>query len=210
MTTWWSRARVWVSPLIPYAKGLLLVFIGVLLIPIFNLNEFWVRVIGVLMEVLGLWTVLSEIRQTRTTFGLPGFFETFIAWVKRVPIPGRRRVITAEVHAAEMAISAASATARIAASEDADLEVKVRVLRENVDALYQLVSDLRDKMRDLDNRAKKDLREETRKLGAELEKLEERLNLVHTGGLDISFLGVIYVFAGMVLETFPTEIASLL
>jgi hypothetical protein len=191
---------VWMALLVVVLAGIIAIHAGV--------SEIQARLTGLVLQLLGLLTVVYGIRETRKLFGRPSFRQLLREWLSRFPRWRRDAFIYAGSGA--MTISGGSATAHVWSNIDpaAPIEERVNALTRNVERMNERIIHIQK-----ENDA--ELRKHTESLRQEQESRKEgddqlnmRLEAAETGGLHISFIGVIWIFLGLILSTVSPEIAQ--
>jgi hypothetical protein len=175
-----------------------------------GVTEREVRFVGLLLQILGIGTVAWGIRKTRALFGRPTLVGQFHAWLRRVPVYGGR-VVFANVN---ITIPGASLHARGYASAtvgpDASLEARTEALEKTVKLINERIDHTQNEM-DQKFRSQADLlRQEEQTRTRDDQAIHEKLEASETGGLDISAIGALWLFVGVMLRTAAPEIAKCL
>lgn len=203
---WKARGR-WLAErrLLWITLGTLLAAIGAA--ALFGLSEQSIRLAGLALEIAGLATVASGIRDTRLFFGQPGMVSIFYAWIKR--FPGRRRdavALGASIQMGAIGMAAfgygwhdAGASASIE-ERLAVAEKNLGVVRKNLDLATERFG---TEIRALQGRVK----EESKTREVAIRELGTKLEVSETGGLHVATMGLVWLFAGMLLSTASQEIA---
>lgn len=167
-----------------------------------------IRLTGLILQWLGLLTVVDGIQKTRKLFGCPSLLQLLREKVAR--FPRWRRDAFVHVGTGAMIASCGSATAHVWSNIDpaAPIEERVNALTRNVERMNERIIHIQK-----ENDA--ELRKHTESLRQEQESRKEgddqlnmRLEAAETGGLHISFIGVIWIFLGLILSTVSPEIAQ--
>jgi hypothetical protein len=164
------------------------------------------RITGGVLQLAGVLTVFFGIQKTRKLFGLPLALDSAKQWWLKRP---RLRVTVHTVSARAVAGVFATAATGLVTQPKRPLttEERVNALEEAHKALKQQVEQLSNKL-ETDLRQQKDaLTQEQNARSTEDQKIRERLELAHTGGLSLSGVGAVWLFVGVILSTFPPELA---
>jgi len=173
-------------------------------------SEVQVRVSGLFLQSFGVATVAFGLHRIRKMFGRPSLVTSLKAWLSRLP-----RWIRKAVMAADTASISASGSITVESQwsifdPDSLIEAQVGELAKNVERLKVGLIAVK---KDIDSRAREqaDALQREQQLRAEHdEKLQALLEAAETGGLHISFVGVIWLLFGLLLSSVPREIAQLL
>ena len=169
--------------------------------------ELQVRLSGLALQCLGVGIVAFDLYRTRKLFGRLGIATTVKAWCSRFPhwrgkaVPGTARIsgrgaLTAQGRPWSEVITSTSLAAQVDA-----LTTKVEWLRKLLVAAEADRHSLARKQDDALQSEQQLRADHDEKLGALLESAE-------TGGLHISFVGLIWLLFGILLSSVPGEIAQ--
>ena len=200
---WLAEARyTWV------ALGVILVAMVVSLRP--QTPESVIRLTGLVLQVLGIATVIWGISATRALFGRPSLASKLGSWLGRCPL--LRKNVTIAVGAASLSISGCRAKAHNThrPGPDPTIEARIESLERNVVLIHDRISNTQKEMDNEFRKMSESLmgEEHTRKI--EDDAIRERLEATGTGGVHISAIGAAWLFVGVVLSTAAIEIAHLL
>lgn len=175
-------------------------------------KEFHIKLAGLILQLMGAYTVAYEIYQTRKHFGQPGilektahFLNDFFALFKNEPI----QVIAGFAELGALVVSGRGHTEFKAKLNDS-LERRVEILEEGLkdmsDRLVQAQKEYDEKLEEHSRLIKKE--GSLRTHGIEDIKLE--LKMLYTGCLHISSMGLVWLTLGIVIATVPEQIAKIL
>jgi hypothetical protein len=210
MIAMWKALWVWLAE-----KKILWLTLGVASSSVFvafvlHPNETGVRRMGWVLELLGLGTVAWDIHQVRQEFGQPGFFDSFLDWLRRMPGPWQRG---AELQA-HIRVPGIRAHGRLSGwhelPSEASLEVRLDTAERNLQILR---TELQHTQREFDDEKavlERSLSEEQQAREAADVAITQRLEAAHTGGLYISAMGLVWLAMGLTLSTIPAELLDLL
>jgi hypothetical protein len=169
-----------------------------------------VRWTGLVLQLLGIVTVIIGIEQTRNLFNHPSLLSIAVAWFKQFP-PFKRNIV---MGAAAGAVGLAGMKARGYVTSNpppnASLEDRVVSLERNVGHLNKRIDDAFQEIDKAENEHKAALEKETEQRVAEDSKIAAKLEMSGTGGLHISAMGALWLFVGVILGTGSVEIAKCL
>jgi hypothetical protein len=164
---------------------------------------------GLFLQWLGIGTVAYGVRKTRQLFGLPSIWSLFRAWLSRIP-PWRGRVI-AVTGTGDLNLAGGIARMEVWTNVDpsAAVEKQIEAVTKNVDRLRNRLNQLQDELdKGLREHSEALRREETARAKDD-EHLRQRLHAAETGGLHITFTGVVWLLLGVLLATLPQEVVAL-
>lgn len=169
-----------------------------------------VRLVGLVLQLLGIVTVVWGIVETREFFGMQSPLKLLLQWLSRFPL--RRRTIAVAVGEAVEASDALSARGHTSWPIDptALLEQRVSALERNLSLVQERISTFQAEFDRTAQALKDQLRFEQQYRLALSHELHSQLKTYGTGGLHISAIGAAWVFFGTVFGTASIEISALL
>lgn len=196
-------------------------FWGALLLPTFivvecvavSVNNGWplasaLTVAGFLIGLSGLLLVALGLSRTRRLFGRPSHLSRFRAWGRDavgLVVEGRRVI----------AVAAATGAFSVAGSASAEFTIQRRTLEGRIEELERRATAVERKIEEVRAEATRRL-EETRaamlnedtEIRTSVAALSKRLEEFSVGGLDLEFMGLVWLMAGSGLSTFYERIAE--
>lgn len=168
------------------------------------------RIAGLVLQLLGIATVVWEIRQTRTLFGRPSILGLAYNWLIQFP-RYRPKVIsgTATVHGGGVGLRARGGGWSNAGS-GATVEKRIDTLEKNVERLRKQLGETEQELRKQIKAQASALNEEKETRAKEDKAIRDVLEDTETGGLRVSLMGVIWVLVGIIMSTIPSELSQLL
>ncbi len=171
-------------------------------------SESRIRMTGLALELIGIGTVAFGIRDTRKLFKLKPLATVFREWFDRRP-RWRRDV---EFQAEGSVIASASGNLRARAwtrmDSTAPLDAQLAAVISNVERLAEDVARLDDRIDAEARQRAQAIQQEQQVRAKDDHDLRSHLEAAHTGGLHLSFMGVIVLLVGAILSTLATEIAT--
>ncbi len=200
------EAKKWVRWLLALCRWLLeprLFWITVLALGVAVIAAIWLRSepafrwIGLFLQLVGVFTVAWNIRDTGEQFDRPGFLALAAQWLRRRPRIGSS-VTVLSAGAASISFSSGKARADIwqNTSSDADLEARIDAVEKN---LTRVKGQLHELERETDKRLEQqnNALEQERQVRAKVDgDILEKLKTSAVGGLHISTVGVVCLFVG--------------
>ena len=203
VASWLAEAKLlWVATGIPIAFLLPVLFL--------QLTEPQTRLVGLLLQLLGLSTVLHGISQTSRLFNLPPPAAVASNWLKSFPRFRMEGAIGRMIGQVGELNLAGRVEARHQAGANATLEDRVRVLESNFGLLDQRVYDVQGLIDETNRRSNEALATERHAREHDFRDLSEKLTLTETGGLYISLMGLIWLMLGLIITTASLEISRAL
>jgi len=167
------------------------------------------RYAGLLYQWLGIGTVAYGLRETRMLFEHPTIRSLACDWWSRFPrwrAHVNLAVGTAHIHAqgnrARILVKATPACGT-------PLEERVRLLEQGVDRINDQLWQLDERTESDSQRLTSEITSERSRREAEDVQIRRLLEEALAGGLRIEWMGVFWLFLGVMLGTVPTDIASL-
>ena len=208
MWPWLKRVAEWIAKarLLWLAVGVVVVAGIVSLRP--GTSEPVVRWTGLVLQLLGIATVIIGIEQTRRLFNHPSLLSIAKAWLGEFP-PYKRRIVMA-AGAGSFGISGAKARGYLTSNPppDASIEDRLVSLERNVGHLNKRIDDASEELDKAQSEQTAALEKETQERIAEDTKIASKLEVSGTGGLHISAMGALWLFVGVTLGTGSAEIAK--
>lgn len=211
-------------PLIDYSRRLwrwiaslwqLLLALGVpaaflLLLLLAGATEPRLRIGGMVFELLGLLAVALGLRETRRFFGLPSLRERAGAVLRAFPTLRRKEIIGTSVGSLGAATATGEMTVWHGPDGDQSVEARLRAAEQNLLNVHNSLVATRTQLKGEIAERKRVLDAEVAARSAENLLIREQLKLAHTGGLDLSATGALWLAIGLVLSTASAEILRLL
>lgn len=165
------------------------------------------RVIGMILQLAGVWIAVWALLGVREFFGLPTFGLVLRDWWKRRP--GWRQHYTLTAGSANMTLGAATGNMRgaVTYSRSMPTEQWLRVLTDAVEGLQRSLGDIDEKHTAAVKAIERDVQDLSDKSATETAKVEEKLKSVQTGGVAWGLIGALLVALGTVLTAVPVELA---
>lgn len=169
-----------------------------------------VRITGLVLQVLGIVTVVWGIVETRDFFGMLSPYRSFMEWATRFPL--RSPVVTGSMSASTSLGDALSARGHTSWPIDpsAPIETRLAALERNLPLIQERITNLQAEFDRSMRSLKDDLHFEQQHRQALSVELRGHLKSYGTGGLHVSAIGAAWVFVGTVFSTASVEIAAFL
>jgi hypothetical protein len=208
-----TRLRSWSTALLSWLAEahLLWLALGVVALALVaslhrGTTDLQIRSDGLVLQLLGIGTVAHGIHETRKFFGRPGILSLLRDWLSRFP-RWRRQVIVG-TGTGSLGLASLHARAHVWTPMDplAPVDAQVKALIQNVERLNQSLIQVQQEMDAALGRVTAALGEERTTRSKDVAELQKRLEIAETGGLHITFVGVIWLVVGVVLTTLSPEI----
>ena len=174
-----------------------------------NTTEPAIRITGLVLQLLGIGTVVWGISETRALFGHLSFPAKVRGWLRRSPLVRRNIVLAAS--SGSLHITSGKVRASVTANPVNDsVEARLDALEKNLSHVNDRVTGVEREMDEGFRSASSEVKSEAVARHAEDEVLRQRLEAAGTGGIHISSIGALWLFVGVVLSTASPEIAQLL
>jgi tetrahydromethanopterin S-methyltransferase subunit F len=205
--SWFKRLAHWIAKarLLGLAIGVVVAAALVALRP--GTTEPLVRWTGLVLQLLGIATVIIGIEQTRRLFNHPSLLSLAEAWFRQFP-PFKRKIVVGAA-AASLGIAGMKARGYVTSNPppNANLEERVASLERNVGHLNKRIDDAFQELNKTESEQKAALEREKQERVAEDTKIASKLETSGTGGLHISAIGALWLLIGVTLGTGSVEIA---
>jgi hypothetical protein len=169
-----------------------------------------IRLTGLVLQLLGIATVIWGISETRAFFGHPSVGSMAKAWLQRYPLRGRTIVVSGISLSAGTALASGRAHATHGAGPTPTTDTRLDALEKNITSIHDRITATE---RDLEMKLTKAavaLDAEVRTRAAEDVSICKKLETVGTGGVHISAIGASWLFVGVILSTAALEIEKAL
>jgi len=198
---WLAEARhVWYSAVV---LGFALI-ISLCLYP----TEPVIRLTGLVLQLLGIGTVICGISETRALFGHPSFASKTKAWLSRFPLLRRNVVLKVDV-ASHIIVSGEAKAYQTHRAADSTTEARLDSLERNVTLIHERISQTQKEMDEGLHKISNSVKREEQLRQAEDNAIRMKLEATGTGGVHISLIGASWLFVGIILSTAAMEIAAL-
>ena len=168
------------------------------------------RITGLVLQLLGIGTVICGISQTRALFGHPSLANEIKAWLSRFPL--LRRNVVLSVDSASHAVVSGKATVYVThgARANPTVEARLDALEKNVTSIHERISQTQKEVDEEFHKISGLVKREEQLRQTEDNAIRMKLEATGTGGVHISAIGASWLFVGIILSTAATEIATLL
>jgi len=169
-----------------------------------------IRLTGLVLQLLGIGTLIWGISETRALFGHPSFAAKTKSWLERFPL--RRRNIVIGI--AATCLGADTFKARGYGTEgpgpNPTIETRLDALERNISRIHERITGTQEEMDEEFRKTAEALKNEEQTRRAEDNAIHEKLEATGTGGVHISAIGASWLFVGVVLSTASVELAGYL
>ncbi|MDR3574079.1 MAG: hypothetical protein P4L50_09465 [Anaerolineaceae bacterium] len=175
-----------------------------------NQSEFIIRFTGLILQLLGLGTVIWGISETRALFGLPSFKSQTKDWFTRFPLLHRQFVL--EAGFGSYVMSSGKVRMRVIHNLGPNPTIKKRleVLEKDIASIYERIDQIQDETDKEFVKGFDQLKQEELSRQGEDSAIREKLEATGTGGVHISLIGAFLIGFGLTLSTLSIEIAKLI
>ncbi len=162
---------------------------------------------GLVLQFLGVISVLRELRGAQQQFGKPGLRELARQWKAGWPT-NEPVILSVGGVAASTSVGSVKATVRAAMKPDAPLEERLVAVERNLQYIDQDVRQVERELREESHtRAEADRAETSARTSAD-ESLGRQLAEAAAGSVHFSMFGLVWLAVGMVLSTIAPELAK--
>jgi hypothetical protein len=166
-----------------------------------------VRVVGLVLEMLGIAVAATGIAQTRREFEKPNFLAQTKAWLLNFPT-FKQTFISATGGGGLFNLSAEGRGELWKVGGDS-VESRLLALEENLNTVRALASQIDARTHQESLEFKQALKIETSERTEGLAEVRRKLEAANTGGLALAIAGVWFLAVGLVLSTIPQELVDL-
>lgn len=184
------------------------VLAGIFLIWCFDATERSIRLTGLFLQVLGIGTVVWGISATRKQFGHPPVAELLDSWLRRCPLIRRSAHLQADGISMGISFAGGRLISVFAPNPDANLQERLKHIEQGLETIQKRIEDAERQFdRELSATNGQLVVEAQAREAADKEVLNA-LESSSTGGVHISAIGALWLFAGVVLSTSSQEMAA--
>jgi hypothetical protein len=169
-----------------------------------------IRLTGLVLQLLGIGTVIWGISETRALFGHASLTSKARAWLGRFPLLRRNVVVAAGGVALSAAVGKGRAHVTHGPGANPTIDTRLEALEKNVTSIHERISQTQKEMDEEFQKTTDALKREEQSRQAEDRAIREKLEATGTGGVHISAIGALWLFVGVILSTAATELAELL
>jgi len=167
-----------------------------------------IRITGLVLQLLGIGTVIWGISETRALFGHPTVLQKIKVWVQSFPI--RRNVVISASGIASLASASVRARAYVTqgAGENPTTESRLEALEKNISLIYERISQSQAETDREVTELLTRIKSEEQLRQSEDSAIQAKLETTGSGGVHISAIGAAWLFVGVILSTAGVEIAE--
>jgi hypothetical protein len=169
-----------------------------------------IRLTGLVLQLLGIGTVIWGISATRALFGRPSVMQKIQAWLQSFPM--RRSVVIEATGIGSLGRVSVRGRAHgtYSAGPNPTIESRLDALERNIDAIHERITHAQAEAdKELGNVTERIICEQHVRESAD-NAIREKLESTGTGGVHISAIGAAWLFVGVILSTAGVEIAGAL
>ena len=202
-----QRLCSWLGELRYVYLAFVCVLLGAAIIYVSGETERSIRLVGGGLQVMGLGTVVWGISKTRKQFGHPSVLTLAASWLRRYPLVRR----TAYLRADGISVGAALVSGRLSTVFVAKPHT---TLEDRLDAIEKGIITVQERVAAAESQIDRDVGATHGKIAAEARAREsadqgtmKAIEAASTGGIYISAIGTVWLFAGVVLSTASLELS---
>lgn len=169
-----------------------------------------IRLTGLILQLLGIGTVIWGISETRALFGHSSFTAKAKSWLGRFPLLKKNIVLGAAARSMAAATGKMRGYVTQGPGPNPTLETRVDALEKNVSLIHERITSTEREMDEGFHKGTEALKGEEQARQAEDNSIRGKLEATGTGGMHISAIGASWLFVGVILSTAGIEIAEFL
>ncbi|QLC74119.1 hypothetical protein LPB260_25825 [Pseudomonas sp. LPB0260] len=185
--------------------------VAILSVAYINLNpdEQSIRITGLILQVLGIFTVAWGIKETRELFGQPSLITKGLQWLKNFP-PYGGRVNSGSGHATFRAMTGNSrGCTSLPIDENSSIEDRLAAIETNINHIYKRIHETEISLDKQEKSMIEAISQETLLRELADSETHKKLEASSTGGLHISATGALWLLLGVTMSTAPNELLTL-
>lgn len=190
------------------ALGVITIALAVSLRP--HTPESVIRLTGLVLQVLGIGTVIWGISETRALFGHPSFVAKTKSWFGRFPLLRKNTVHAAAANSFSKTTFKGRGYSTQSAGLNPTIPARVAALEKNISLIHERISNTEKEMLEEFRKTTEAIKKEEQTRQKEDTAIRETLEATGTGGVHISAIGAFWLFVGLLLSTAGIEIAEFL
>jgi len=177
----------------------------------FHYSEPSFRLSGLVLQILGIFTVALGILQTREQFGHDSYPKLFSAWIQRFPLK-KSKPSFIEPEGIQASFSIGDAILHTVFKLDSNSPIQGQLLKIEKEILFlqkQIDNQSEKNQNEINNLCNKltiEKNERTQSINQTLKIIES----TNTGGIHISFIGTIWLLFGVIASTASPELSGFL
>lgn len=169
-----------------------------------------IRITGLVLQLLGVGTVIWGISETRAMFGHPSLVSKAKSWLSRFPLLRRNGVFGVGSVVCLADTGKCRGYVTHGAGANPDTESRLEALEKNVTSIHERINQTLNEMDGGFQKSAANLTNEEQSRQAEDQAIREKLEATGTGGVHISAIGASWLFVGVTLSSASVEISALL
>jgi hypothetical protein len=214
MANWLKRVYIWLCKA-KYLWLALSVLLFFLLFGFFGFypesNESRIRMMGLILQLFGIFTVFKGILELRKLFNHPSLRTIGIKWLKSFPPYRIPKPITATLNVASTSMRAyiSGITLPHRAGPNATIEERLSALESIFASIEHQTTEHEQQISQLNKAVNEGLSSERQKRERNILELEIKLETIETAGEYLSLIGLVWLFIGLVMSTASVELSHL-
>jgi hypothetical protein len=214
-----KRVWLWIKAISHWLAQPWLVWVSVAVLLCVMLVASWlpgrlearVRYCGLLLELIGVVTVVYNLREKRRLFKQPSLYDHLRSWLRCRPRWGvePRTILTADSLSISLSGKARLSSWRVMSSQ-ASAEARLSALEANVETLRTQQAETTKHLEQEITNMIETVNSERRTRESAIGKIRTRLETFGAGSLHLEMVGLVWLICGMVASSISSEIAGAL
>ncbi|WP_157731124.1 hypothetical protein [Variovorax sp. HW608] len=164
------------------------------------------RVWGMLLQLIGAWTVWADLTSTAGQFGKTGIAKRFFLWLREPFRKASTSIVAAGVSATGAAGAFANATIRRNPLPGRGIEERFAAVEFNIEQLTKELTETNRSIQTLGAKQRAELADTTARLQSELGSVRASLEETATGNYPKLLFGLVWLAVGIVVATLSPEL----
>jgi len=174
-------------------------------------SETRLRFVGLIFQICGVLIAAWGLLDIRKLFELPTIRQITREWFRRFPpFRPKSKHVTVEMGTGHYSLTGYAPDIWIGAGPTASIEQRLSVLEDNLQRVNQKTVDIQNQLNSEVRAHKEALAQASRSLKQTAEDIHHKLELTETSGLQLSFVGLVWLGVGLIISTIPNEIIRLI
>ena len=173
-------------------------------------TESLIRLTGLVLQLLGIGTVIWGISETRALFGYPSFTSKTKGCLGSFPLFRRNVVVAVSGETLSVIGGKAMVYGTHGSGANSTNETRLDALEKNISSIHERINKAQKETDEEFQSITNTLKCEAQSRQADVSAIQKKLETTGTGGIYISAIGATFLFVGVILSTASVEIAGFL
>lgn len=187
---------------------ILYIFLAWIGLNFFNYTEPSFRIIGLVLQILGIATVILGLNQTREQFNHKSYKSLLNDWLKRCPIKDKPVFIEPESIGTSFSIGDVVLTTVFRLDSNETISEQLAKVEKEILSLQTQIDNASTKNKEEINKLNREINGEKNERDQAINKTLKIVESASTGGVHISLIGTIWLLIGVILSSLSPELSK--